>query len=55
MPSILIGLITAFVSIVGSTIGKTVAKYARGKAELFGGVILLLIGIKILAEHLLEK
>ena len=45
MPSILIGLITAFVSIVGSTIGKTVAKYARGKAELFGGVILLLIGI----------
>lgn len=54
MPSILIGLITAFISILGSTIGKTIAKYARGKAELLGGVVLLLIGLKILIEHLLK-
>ena len=49
-----IGLVSFILSIVGLLIGicfgKTIAK--RLKAELWGGIILLCIGIKILIEHL---
>ena len=50
-----IGLVSFLMSIVGFLIGvrfgETVAR--RWKPELFGGVILLAIGVKILLEHLL--
>ena len=54
VPALIIGLITALVSALGSCLGKKIAKYARDKAELFGGLILIVIGAKILAEHLSE-
>lgn len=50
--SFIIGM-TTFVLCFGAVyIGKTVGKFLAEKAEIFGGIILLGIGIKILAEHL---
>ena len=50
--SLIIGM-TTFVLCFGAVyIGKNVGKFLAEKAEIFGGIILLGIGIKILAEHL---
>lgn len=55
LPIIVIGAVSFVLSIVGSFLGvrfgDVVAKY--GKPELLGGIILILIGVKILAEHLM--
>lgn len=48
----LIGVITFIFSAIGVIIGKIVGDKFKSKAELFGGIILILIGIKILLEHL---
>lgn len=48
----LIGVITFTLSAVGLKIGKTFGSKYESKAEFAGGVILLLIGLKILLEHL---
>lgn len=48
----LIGVTTFVLSFLGVVIGNRFgAKYER-RAELFGGVVLVLIGLKILLEHL---
>jgi putative Mn2+ efflux pump MntP len=47
-----IGLITLVLSMVGVKIGNAFGAKFRTKAEILGGVILILIGVKILAEHL---
>ena len=50
--ALLIGLITYILSIVGVIIGnKFGAKYKAG-AEVTGGLILIIMGIKIVVEHL---
>lgn len=51
--SAIIGLITFVLCFIGVYIGKNVGKYLGGKAEKVGGAILILTGIKILAEHLM--
>ncbi len=48
----LICVITLVLSIIGVYIGKTVGKILRERAEIFGGAVLIIIGIKILIEHL---
>lgn len=48
----IIGLITFLVSIVGVKIGNRFGDKYQSKAEFLGGVILILLGIKILLEHL---
>lgn len=51
----LIGLITFFVCVLGVQIGHKLAHRAAflgKKAEFIGGVVLVLLGVKILAEHL---
>ena len=49
---ILIGVVTFILSVIGVKIGNEFgAKYER-KAEIIGGIILILIGLKILLEHL---
>lgn len=48
----LIGIITFVLSAIGVIIGKLVGDKFKSKAELFGGIILVLIGVKILLEHL---
>ena len=47
-----IGLTTFVISVAGVCIGSGGGSRFRSKAELAGGVILILIGIKILLEHL---
>ncbi len=48
----LIGIITFVVFILGVKIGNKFGDKFQNKAELFGGIVLILIGIKILLEHL---
>lgn len=49
---ILIGIITFVFSIIGVFIGNKFGSRFKSKAEFAGGVILILIGAKILLEHL---
>ncbi|MBN2803385.1 MAG: manganese efflux pump [Deltaproteobacteria bacterium] len=46
--SIIIGTTTFFFSLAGVFIGSKSGTWLEGKAELFGGVILILVGVKIL-------
>lgn len=48
----LIGVITFVLSSVGVFIGHKFGAKFKSKAELAGGIILILIGLKILLEHL---
>lgn len=48
----IIGVITLALSIAGVKIGNIFGKKIKSKAEFIGGVILILIGVKILLEHL---
>ncbi len=52
IPSIMIGVITMAISMVGVKIGSIVGDRFSNKAEIMGGTILILIGVKILLEHL---
>ena len=47
-----IGLTTFLLSAAGVHVGALFGARFRGKAELAGGLILMLMGIKILLEHL---
>jgi len=51
-PCLIIGIITAGLSVVGIRAGKYFGKKLGPRMELIGGVILILIGLKILASHL---
>jgi len=51
-PVLIIWLITFIVSIIGLQLGKYFGKRIRRSAEIFGGIVLLGIGFKILIEHL---
>lgn len=48
-----IGSVTFILSAIGIRIGAIAGIRFRSKAELLGGIILFLMGIKILAEHLI--
>lgn len=48
----IIGCTTFLLSAVGVFIGNIFGSWYKNKAELLGGVILILIGLKILLEHL---
>ena len=52
MPVITIGLITFIISVIGVKIGNQFGDKYGKKAEIMGGVILILLGIKIVLEHL---
>jgi len=52
MAAILIAIVTFLVSISGIYMGRKLGKKMAGIAEILGGIILLLIGVKILVEHL---
>ena len=49
---ILIGIITFIISFIGVKIGNKFGSKYEKKAQVVGGIILLLIGLKILLEHL---
>ena len=48
----IIGIITFVISVIGVKIGNIFGDKYEKKAELAGGIILVLMGIKILVEHL---
>ncbi len=48
----LIGTITFILSVVGTKVGNKFGDKYENKAEFVGGIILILLGIKILLEHL---
>lgn len=48
-----IGVITFVLSAIGVVIGNIFGAKYKSKAELFGGIVLILMGIKILVEHLI--
>lgn len=48
-----IGVVTLILSMVGAKIGNLFGAKYKSKAELAGGVILILLGTKILVEHLM--
>lgn len=48
----MIGVITLALSVIGTKIGNKFGNKYKNKAELVGGIILVLLGIKILLEHL---
>ena len=51
---VMIGVITMILSMIGLRIGNIFGCRYKSKAELFGGCVLLLMGCKILIEHLSE-
>ena len=48
----LIGIVTFLFSAAGIKIGSIFGTKYKSKAEFAGGLILILLGVKILAEHL---
>ena len=53
-PIIIIGITTFVISICGVKIGNIFGMKFKSKAEFFGGTLLILLGIKILIEHLVS-
>jgi len=51
-PAVVIGIVALMMTYLGTRIGPLMGRLAGKRAELFGGVILILIGAKILLEHL---
>jgi putative Mn2+ efflux pump MntP len=52
LPIIIIGLVTFLFSMLGLQLGKLFGKKLGKSVEIFGGLILIGIGIKILIEHI---
>ena len=52
LASLIIGVITFILSFIGVVIGNKFGDKFQNKAELAGGFILIVIGLKILIEHL---
>lgn len=50
--SIIMGIISFIMSIIGIFIGHYFGKKSKDKAKILGGIILIAIGIKTLLEHL---
>ena len=47
-----IGIITFVLSAIGVKVGHVFGSRFKSKAELAGGIVLILLGVKILLEHL---
>jgi putative Mn2+ efflux pump MntP len=52
VPSIIIGIVCFMISFAGVMLGERLEDILGNKMEILGGLILILIGINILAEHL---
>lgn len=52
LPSILIGITTFILSTIGVKVGNKFGDKYEKKAQMAGGIVLIIIGIKILLEHL---
>lgn len=52
--TIIIAIITFILCILAVYLGKLIGGIFKSRAEMLGGIILVLIGVKILMEHLLK-
>ena len=52
MPPLVIGLVAGVLTIVGMLLGGRIGDRWGTRVEIFGGLVLIAIGIKILIEHL---
>ena len=52
IPSIVIGLVAAALTVVGMRIGRRVGTLWGKRVEVIGGLVLLAIGVRILFEHI---
>jgi manganese efflux pump family protein len=52
LSSLIIGIVSFVVSLVGFWLGKKASEKIGKRAELIGGIILVLIGLRILFSHL---
>ncbi len=55
LPSIIIGVVTFALCLVGTEFGKKLGTAFERWAEIAGGAMLVIIGLKILVEHLLKS
>jgi len=51
-PAVVIGIVAFTMTVIGMKLGPAVGRIIGRRAELLGGVVLILIGVKILVEHL---
>ena len=51
---IFIGIVTFIFSFIGAALGARIGAFFRGKAEIFGGAVLIFMGIKAVVEYLWE-
>ncbi len=51
-PAIIIGIVTFILSFIGVILGNRSGDFLKSKVEFIGGLILIIIGSKILIEHL---
>ena len=54
-PCVIIGVITAGLSVIGIQTGKFFGRKLGSRMELVGGAILILIGCRILISHLIQE
>ena len=54
LPVIMIGAITFLMCVAGVYIGSKAGHFFERKMEVVGGVVLILLGLKILVEHLVK-
>lgn len=52
LPAIIIGIVCFLITITGMIFGKVLAKLFGKKVEIFGGIVLIAIGVKILIDHM---
>ena len=52
IPALVIGIVCGAISFAGVILGEQLEDLLGNKMEIIGGLILILIGVKILAEHL---
>jgi len=52
-PATIIGIVCFLMTVIGMMFGKVLEKIFGKKVEIFGGIVLIGIGIKILIDHLL--
>jgi putative Mn2+ efflux pump MntP len=52
MPALVIGLVAGVLTIAGMLLGGRIGNRWGSRVEIFGGLVLISIGIKILIEHL---
>jgi len=53
LPIVVIGIVTFLLSFLGFIFGSTLGKAFGGRIRMIGGAILIMIGFKILVDHLL--